>query len=96
MNTSIFRVPSALLPIAMSLAALGVMVGHLAMAGAAGFAADDSTAYVFQLLLVCQVPVVAFFSIKWLPRLPAEAMMMIGLQAGAAMLALVPVVMLGL
>jgi hypothetical protein len=39
---------------------------------------------------------VAFFAIKWLPRQPADAMMMMGLQALAALLALAPLLFLGL
>ena len=92
MNRSIFRVPSAILPMAMSLAALAVVLGHLVMVGVAPQADEGPAAHIFQLLLVGQAPVVAFFAIKWLPRLPAETMMVIGMQAGAAMLALAPVV----
>ena len=92
MNRSIFRVPSAILPMAMSLAALAVVLSHLALMGGAPEADEGAAAHIFQLLLVGQAPVVAFFAIKWLPRLPAETMMVIGMQAGAAMLALAPVV----
>jgi hypothetical protein len=96
MDRTIFRLPSALAPLAMSLLALAVVVGHLALAGAAPQIDEGPAAHIFQLLLAGQAPVVAFFAIKWLPRLPAEAMMMIGLQAGAAMLALVPVIVFDL
>jgi hypothetical protein len=92
MNRTILRLPSALLPMAMSLAALAVVSSHLVMTGSAPVADEGWAAYVFQLLLAGQAPVVAFFAIKWLPRLPAETMMVIGMQAGAAVLALAPVV----
>ena len=96
MNRSIFRLPSALVPMAMSLAALAVVLGHLALMGAVSQADEGPAAHIFQLLLVGQVPVVAFFAVKWLPRLPAEAMHVIATQAAAAMLALAPVVLFNL
>lgn len=77
---------------AMSLVALAVVLGHLVLVGFTPDTDEGPAAHIFQLLLVGQAPVVAFFAIKWLPRLPAETMMVIGMQAGAAMLALVPVV----
>ena len=92
MNRSIFRLPSAIAPMAMSLAALLVVLGHLTLMGAGPQGDEGAAAHIFQLLLAGQAPVVAFFAIKWLPRLPAETMMVIGMQAGAAMLALAPVV----
>ena len=60
--------------------------------------------FVRKVLAVCALkgveveidPIVAFFAIKWLPRQPAQAMMMMGLQAFAALLALAPVVFFSL
>jgi hypothetical protein len=46
----------------------------------------------FQLLLAGQAPFVAFFALKWLPRMPSEAMHVIAAQAAAALLAIAPVV----
>jgi len=76
----------------MSLVALAVVLGHLVLVGVTPGTDEGPAAHIFQLLLVGQAPFVAFFAIKWLPRLPAETMMVIGMQAGAAMLALAPVV----
>jgi hypothetical protein len=96
MNPSLFRRPSAIVPIGMSCVALIVVLCHLALHGTAREADEGLAAHAFQLLLAGQAPVVAFFSAKWLPRLPAEALMVIALQAGAAMLALAPVVIFNL
>ncbi len=60
--------PSAFLPVAMSLAALATVLGHVAMFGAAREADEGAAAHTFQLLLIAQVPIVAFFAIKWLRR----------------------------
>jgi hypothetical protein len=96
MNPSLFRRPSAILPIAMSLLALAVVVAQLTLHGIAHEADEGSAAHIFQLLLAGQAPIVAFFAVKWLPRDPAQALMMMGLQAAAALLALAPVVIFDL
>jgi hypothetical protein len=38
-----------------------------------------------------QVPVVAFFALKWLPRTPRQALPILALQAVAGLAALAPV-----
>jgi hypothetical protein len=43
-----------------------------------------------------QVPVVAFFAIKWLPRAPSQALPVLVLQGGAVLAALAPVYFLNL
>jgi hypothetical protein len=47
-------------------------------------------------MLAGQAPFVAFFALKWLPRVPAEAMLVIAAQAAAALVALAPVVLFDL
>ncbi len=59
--------------------------------------ADEGTAaHLFQILLAGQAPFVAFFALKWLPRMPSEAMLVIAIQAAAALIALAPVVLFDL
>lgn len=87
MNVSPMKQPSALLPIGMSLAALGVVLGHAAIYGTAHEADEGSAAHIFQILMVAQVPVVAYFAIKWLPRVPRQAILVLALQAFAAVAA---------
>jgi len=96
MNKSIFKIPSAILPPVMSLLALVVVLIHLVTSGTVPEADEGTAAHVFQLLLAGQAPIVAFFAIRWLPRQPAEAMMMMGLQALAALLALAPLMFYGI
>ena len=85
------RQPSAYLPLAMSLAALATVLCHVAVSGSAREADEGAAAHIFQLLLVAQVPVVAFFAFKWLPRSPRSALLVLGLQAIAVLAALAPV-----
>ena len=88
--------PSAFLPVIMSVAALAVVLGHLAMFGAAREADEGSAAHLFQLLIAVQVPIIAFFAITWLPRSPRRAVQILALQLLAALAALAPVYLLNL
>jgi hypothetical protein len=96
MNISIMKHPSAFLPMAMSVAALAIVLGHVAIFGAAREADEGTAAHVWQILMAAQLPVVAFFAIKWLPRTPKQALLVLALQAGAALAALAPVFILNL
>jgi hypothetical protein len=91
MNTSTIKKPSALIPLAMSCAALAIVLGHAAIFGIVHEADEGTAAHLFQLLMAGQVPVIAFFAIKWLPRTPKQALQVLALQACAALLAFVPV-----
>jgi hypothetical protein len=90
--------PSAFLPLVMSVAALGLVLGHVAMVGtvAAHQADEGASAHIFQLLIAGQVPLVAFFAIKWLPRAPRLSLSVLALQAAAVVAALAPVYFLNL
>ena len=94
MNVSTVKQPSALIPLAMSCAALAIVLGHLAMSGVGREADEGAAAHLWQLLMAGQLPVVAFFAIKWLPRSPRQALLVLTLQAGAALAALAPVFLL--
>jgi len=96
MSISTLKKPSALIPLAMSLAALAVVLGHVAMFGAAREADEGAAAHTWQILMAAQVPVIAFFAIKWLPRTPGQALLVLALQAVAALAALAPVFFLNL
>jgi hypothetical protein len=71
----------------MSLAALAMVLGHAAMYGVVHEADEGAAAHIFQLLMVAQIPVVAFFAIKWLPRAPKQALPVLALQAAAGIAA---------
>ena len=94
MNPPTLRVPSAWVPPAMSLAALALVVGHIATSGIARQADEGAAAHLWQLLMAGQLPVVAFFAIAWLPRRPKQALLVLALHAGAALAALAPVFLL--
>jgi hypothetical protein len=89
------RKPSAFLPIVLSLAALALVVLQLLFVGVTRQADEGAAAHLFQLLLAAQLPIVAFFAIRWLPRYPRPALAVLALQAGAGLAALAPVFIMG-
>ena len=78
------RQTSALVPLSMSLAALGLVLGHAARFGIVHEADEGAAAHIFQLLMAGQVPFVAFFAIKWPARAPIQAAWVLAAQAVAA------------
>ena len=88
--------PSGFLPMAMSLVALAVVLAHVAIYGATREADEGAAAHFWQLLMAAQLPLLVFFAIRWLPRSPRQALLVMALQAGAAVAALVPVYLLNL
>jgi hypothetical protein len=94
MKVSLLKHPTAWVPLVMSLGALGLVLGHAAMFGIVHEADEDAPAHIFQLLLVGQVPLVAYFALKWLPRVPGQTVLVLALQAGAALAAMAAVYVL--
>jgi len=83
--------PSVFLPLAMSLAALAMVLGHAAIFGVVHEADEGTAAHIFQLLMAAQVPIVAFFALKWLARAPRQTLQVLALQAAAALAAIAAV-----
>jgi hypothetical protein len=95
---TLIKQPSAFLPIVMSVGALATVLIPLATIGADAMRQPDegAAAHMWQLLIAGQVPIVAFFAIKWLPRDPKAGLPVVLLQAIAGLAALAPVFLLGL
>jgi hypothetical protein len=92
----VMKRPSAFLPVAMSIAALATCAVHGALHGWAREADEGSAAHIWQLLVGGQLPIVAFFALKWLPRAPRQAVLVLVLQTLAGLAAVAPVYLLGL
>jgi hypothetical protein len=100
--SAILKHPSAFLPLAMSVAALAVIgvaatysifhYGH----GLVREPDEGTAAHLWQLLMAGQLPVLAFFAIKWLPRAPRPTLCVLVLQAGGVLAAMAPVYFLHL
>ena len=92
---AMLRKPSAFLPVGMSLAALATVLIYVARFGVARQPDEGTAAHLWQLLMAAQVPIIAFFAIRWLPEAPRQALLVLALQAGAALAAATPVFLLG-
>ncbi|GLV53359.1 hypothetical protein KDH_02140 [Dictyobacter sp. S3.2.2.5] len=90
MNVTI-KQPSVFLPVVMSLAALALVLGHVALFGVVHQADEGAAAHIWQLLMVLQLPIVGFFAIKYLPQKPRQALLVLAIQIIAALAAFAPV-----
>ena len=94
---SLSRQPSAFVPMAMSIAALVVVVVSLAMFGVPPTHVDEgAAAHAWQLLMLLQVPVMGWFAFRWIRRAPGLTLGILGIQIALALAALAPVYILGL
>ncbi len=91
---AILKNPSAFLPLAMSFGALATVLIYVAIFGPAPQADEGTAAHIWQILMAGQIPIIVFFAFKWLPRTPKEALLVLVLQGGAALMALAPVLLL--
>lgn len=91
MNIMPMRQTSAWFPIACSVTAVGLVMGHHAVFGAVQ-ASGGSAAQVFQMLMVAQAPVILYFLVRYVPRRPRAALYTLLLQALAAAAAFAAVI----
>lgn len=89
------RRPTAWVPVAMSMAALAIVLIHIARFGVARDADEGTAAHLWQILMAGQLPIIAFFAIKWLPKNPKAAIAVLALQAVAGLAAMAPVFYFG-
>ena len=82
-NVSLIKQLSAWLPLTMSLAALALVLGHAAIYGIVHEADEGTPAHIFQILMIAQIPVAAYFALKWLPKQPKQSLQVLALQAAA-------------
>jgi hypothetical protein len=80
-NGSLLKQPSAFLPLAMSLAALTLVLAHAAVFGIVHEADEGAAAHAWQILMATQLPFVACFVFRWLPQQTWEALKVLALLA---------------
>jgi len=93
---SLIKVPAALIPIIMSALAAAILAVHVLKYGITKEADEGPTAHLWQLLMAGQIPVIAFFALKWLRRSPFPAVQVLAVQLLAAVISFAPVLFLGL
>ena len=93
---SLMRQPTGYLPVAMSVGAFAMIVWFVAVHGIVHQPDEGAQAHLWQLLVAGQVPLIAYFAFRWLPRASRPALVVLALQAAAVMLlALAPLWALG-
>ena len=88
---TLLKRPSALIPVVMSITALVIVLGYAAMFGVARQADEGTAAHLWQLLMAGQLPIIAFFAIRWIPIQPRQGLLVLALQLGTALAAVFPV-----
>jgi hypothetical protein len=83
--------PTAFLPVLMSLAALTLVLVHVALYGTHRDADEGTPAHVFQLLMAAQLPIIAIFAATSLPQAPRRALTVLAIQLATAVAAFAPV-----
>ena len=87
----LLRRPSAFVPIIMSIIASAMLITYLSIHGLPRQTDEGPVAHLWQILIAGQLPIIAFFAFKWLPRAPRQLLPVLALQTGAILLSMVPV-----
>lgn len=82
---SLIRKPSAFLPVIMSLAGVALVLSFVARYGIVQQADEGTEAHLWQILMVAQMPIIAYFVLRWLPRAPKQGTLVLAVQALAAL-----------
>jgi hypothetical protein len=98
---ALMRHPSAYLPLAMSFIATAILgcalINDVVTTGGIVRQADEGAiAHIRQLIMAGQMPIIAYFAIRWLPRAPKQTLPVLALQTGAVLASMAPVFFLGL
>lgn len=91
-NNFLLKQPSAWVPLAMSLAALAMILGYVVIFGFVHHADEGAPAHIFQLLMMIQLPFIAYFAIKWLPKRTKQSLIILALQAVAWIIPILTVI----
>ena len=96
MTLPLLKRPSALVPIGLALAALTLPYLLVSIFGPDPAGDEGVGAHTWQLLMLLQLPAIAFFLAKWAPREPKQALIVLGVQIAAFAAAAAPIFLLGL
>jgi hypothetical protein len=73
---------SASIPVLMSVLALAMVLGHAAIYGIVHEPDEGAAAHIFQLLMVTQIPFMAYFVCKWVHKSPQQYSTLLAVLAG--------------
>jgi hypothetical protein len=88
----LLKQPGAWIPIVMSFVALAMLLGYVAIFGNVHNEDEGAPAHIFQLIMLAQLPIVAYFAIKWLPKRPKQSLLVLALQAVAWIIPILAVI----
>jgi hypothetical protein len=71
-----------------------VVLLRLALLGAAPEGDEGPAAHLWQIIMTCQVPIILFLAIRWLPYDPRGTISVLGLQLLAMATAIAPIYLL--
>lgn len=91
---SLIKKPGAWLPMAISFASLIFLIGYVIVSGIEYHEEERAPARIFQLLMLAQLPVIALFALRWIPRAPKQAFVILLFQVIAAVVPVVTVILL--
>lgn len=83
---ALMRQPAASLPMVMSLGALAMIVWYVAAHGVVHASDEGAQAHLWQILVAGQLPLIAYFALRWLPSATRAALIVLALQAAAVLL----------
>jgi hypothetical protein len=86
--------PGAWLPPIVSLTALALALGYAAVAGVAPHTGEHAPARLFQLLMLADALLIAWFAARWLPREPTRAPLILALQLACAAIPVAAIILL--
>ena len=92
---AMLRKPSGFLPVAMSSIALLIVLVHIVTIGVAPQPDEGADAHLWQLLMAAQLPVIAYFGIRWVPPAPKPGLIVLLTQLSFALAAALPIWLLG-
>lgn len=89
MQNSIWRKPSAWIPIACSVAALAVVLTLIVINGGAPHGRDEgAAAHLWQIFMLADALGIGYFLLRWVSMAPRKALVALAVQIGAALTAL--------
>lgn len=92
----LLRRPSAFFPMILSLIALTVVFAGPAIFGDLHATDEGPSAHIWQLSMAGQMPILAFFAIRWMPRATRQTLQVLAVHAGGLLANLAAVFLLGL
>lgn len=95
MEISLGKKASALIPALMSIVAIFLFSIHVLLHGWHPVRAEGAIAYLYLLLVVAQLPVIALFAYRWFRLAPLQGFPVIATQVVALAAALIPVHLMG-